>query len=228
MLALLLRSSPQKRTQDPRFSTHVASCGKRVAGGWLSFRCSVCEQWCHKRCSGIRSEPEFRMLAPWSCLSLQRPGPTIDPVPQPGVVGYGEYQIVGFFLVWYLPRLVPSFRRLRGPGRVGSQVRPRVHEARITLVTVLQVLTSGEETSCSSTATAYVTATQNCRTSLHRNHVQVACLQETKLVPGSALEEFSGYTTVRRDRTTGGGGVMCLVSHSCTFSVWDTTDIINA
>ena len=45
----------------------------------------------------------------------------------------------------------------------------------------------------------------------------------TKLVPGSALEEFSGYTTVR---TTRAGGVMCLVSHSCTFSEWDTTDII--
>ena len=42
-----------------------------------------------------------------------------------------------------------------------------------------------------------------------------------KLVPGSTLEEFRGYTTVRRDRTTGGGGVIYLVSHSCTFSEWD-------
>ena len=61
---------------------------------------------------------------------------------------------------------------------------------------------------------------------LHKNNVQVACLQETKLVPGSALEEFRGYTIVRRDRTTGGGGAMCLVSHTCMFSEWNTSDII--
>ena len=63
---------------------------------------------------------------------------------------------------WFPPRLVPSFR---GPGGVGSQVLPSVHKARTTLAIVLQVLTSGEATSCSSTATAFVTPTQNCRTS---------------------------------------------------------------
>ena len=120
----------------------------------------------------------------------------------------------------------PSFWRLRGPGGVGSQVLPRVHKARITLVIVLQVLTSGEATSCSSTATAFVTATQNCRTSCTKIMCKSPVCKRLNLSLAPPLEEFRGYTTVRRDRTTGGGGAMCLVCHSCTFSEWDTTDII--
>ena len=49
---------------------------------------------------------------------------------------------------------------------------------------------------------------------LHKKHVQVACLQETKLVPGSDLKEFRERTTVR---TAGGGGVMCRVPHMHVF-----------
>ena len=41
------------------------------------------------------------------------------------------------------------------------------------------------------------------------------------------LQELQESGTPGRDRTTGGGGVMCLVSHSCTFSEWDTSDIIS-
>ena len=93
---------------------------------------------------------------------LQRPGPTIAPPPHTAARSRRIWRIPDR---WYPPRLVPSFRRLRGPGGVGSQVLPRAHKARTTLAPMLHVLNSGEATSCSSTAMAFVTATQNCRTS---------------------------------------------------------------
>ena len=111
---------------------------------------------------------------------------------------------------WYLPRLVPSFRRLRGPGGVGSQVLPRVHKARIPLVTVLQVLTSGEATSCSSTATAYVTATQNCRTSCTKTMCKSPVCKRLNLY--LAPPSRSSVVTRQSDETEPPEGVVSCVS----------------
>ena len=154
---------------------------------------------------------------------LQRPGPTIDLVS-----AARSRRIWRIPDRWYLPRLVPSFRQLWDPGGrrsglSGTTQSPRGQDNASNSATGVD-LGGGNILQFNCNGIRHCHA--ELQDFLHRNHVQVACLQETKLVPGSALEEFSGYTTVRRDRTTGGGGVMCLVSHSCTFSEWDTTDII--
>ena len=136
-------------------------CEKGVAGEWILFRCSVCEQWCHKRCSGIRSEPEFRQLSPWSCLSCN------DTV-------------------------------------ADAAQSPQGQDNASNSATAVDL---GEATSCNSTATASVTATQNCRTSCTKNMCKSPVCKRLNwsLAPPS---RSSGDSQVRRDRTTRGGGVM--------------------
>ena len=100
-----IEENPGPEVLDP-----CSVCGKRAAGGWLSFRCSVCEQWCHCRHGAVR---------PATTQSHHRPHPAAR-----------SRRIWRIPDRWYHPRLVPSFRRLRGPGGVGSQGLPRFHKAR--------------------------------------------------------------------------------------------------
>ena len=60
---------------------------------------------------------------------------------------------------------------------------------------------------------------------LHEHSVKVACLQETKLVPGSKDPSVAGYTLLRRDRPRGGtgGGLAFLIHHSVAYVEVDTS-----
>ena len=63
---------------------------------------------------------------------------------------------------------------------------------------------------------------------LHRHQVKVACIQETKLRPGSPHKEFSNYTSIRKDRRGGrGGGLLTLVHQSLSFREADTATLPN-
>ena len=196
-VAGIIEENPGPEVLDP-----CSVCGKRVSGGWLSIRCSVCEQWCHRRCSGICSEPEFRRLAPWSCPSCNDPVPPSTPSRSPESSGMVSTRLL---ITSSSGTFFSATSGSWGGGSSGSfqsqpyQDNATANAARVDLGggNILQFNCNG---------------IRHCHAELqdflHKNHEQVACLQETKLVPGSALEEFRGCITIRRDRTTRGGGVL--------------------
>ena len=67
---------PPGPVQDP-----CSICGNRVHLGWISFLCMVCDQWCHRRCSGIHSQADYRRLAPRCCLTYAPPPPVPPATP---------------------------------------------------------------------------------------------------------------------------------------------------
>ena len=65
-------ASPRPRPR-PLFSLW-----RSVHAGSVAFLWMVCDQWCHRRCSGIYSLADYRRLAPWSCPT------SVPPAPPPG------------------------------------------------------------------------------------------------------------------------------------------------
>ena len=64
--------------QDP-----CSVCDDRVHAGWVALVCMVCDQWCHRRCSGIYSPADYRRLAQWNCLTCSTPVPPAAPAREP-------------------------------------------------------------------------------------------------------------------------------------------------
>ena len=64
--------------QDP-----CSVCGDRVNSSWVAFLFMVCDQWCHRSCSGIHSPADYRRLAPWSCPTCSTPVPPAAPIREP-------------------------------------------------------------------------------------------------------------------------------------------------
>ena len=54
---------------------------------------------------------------------------------------------------------------------------------------------------------------------LHKHNIHIATIQETKLTPARLTPKFPGYTTLRLDRPTrGGGGLITLIHKSIPFT----------
>lgn len=53
---------------------------------------------------------------------------------------------------------------------------------------------------------------------MHINNIYMAIIQETKLQPHKKIPNFDNYTTIRQDKTTGGGkGLMILLQKNIHF-----------
>ena len=63
---------------------------------------------------------------------------------------------------------------------------------------------------------------------LHNNKISIACLQETKLQQTSQSPQFSGYSTIRKDREgRQGGGLMILVRDDIPFQIDPLIEVNN-
>ena len=222
---LLLRAGIEQNPGPPTTSIKdpCAVCGRRVAGGWLAFRCCACSLWCHRRCAGINTEADYLRLAPWSCPTCAIPAPpssgTREPESSDLEGTLSSFSSSGTFHSAFSgftdqPSCVsPAGSGLSpSPQTVAPQQRTG---ARLEGGSILQFNCNGIH-HCRAELQDYLT----------RHQVKVACLQETKLYVGSTLREFDQYTSVRRDRPAGrGGGLITLVHHSSTFKELNTGNI---
>ena len=77
---------------------------------------------------------------------------------------------------------------------------------------------TARSTSYSSTLTDLGNKLTELEVVLERNKVKVAVIQESKLSPKSKNPCIQNYTTVRKDRSHGQGGLLIFIHRSITFS----------
>ena len=153
-----------------------------MSGGWLSFLCSVCEQWCHKRYSGIRSEPEFRRLAPWSCPYCNDPVPPSTPSRSPESSDMENTRsLVSSSSGTFFSATSGSWRS----GLSGTTQSPQGQDNASNSATGVD-LGGGNILQFNCNGISHCHA--ELQDFLHKNHVQVASLQETKLVTRQSYE----------------------------------------
>ena len=186
-------------------------CGKRVAGGFVSFRCTSCELWCHRRCSDLNTVQEYHRLAPWSC----------PPCSLPQHPSHSTRESDSSDLERTLSTLTSSSSSSTSWASAAShlslpQVPPIPTNPTARAPPAGSPVTAGRFLQFNCNGILHCHA--ELEDFLHKNHVLVACIQETKLRPSSSVKEFRDYASVRRDREGGaGGGLLTLVHHSVSF-----------
>ena len=164
----------------------------------------VCDQWYHRRCSGINFPAEYRQLAPWSCPTCSTPVPPAAHTREPESSDLERTRSTlssGDSLSQRSLSIGPS-----SPAQTSTAApRPALERSRF-----LQF-------NCNGRLHCHV----ELQDFLHRHQVLVACVQETKLGVNSSLKVFTGYSTFRRDCPTGGdgGGLVTRVHHSFSYRV---------
>ena len=145
-----------------------------------SVTCSSCHLWVHKACSGLSKlsawNPDW--VCPACFVTPLRPLPASEPLSPPPSPPYSSQP---------LPQAPLQYPRPIMEGATGS---PPANQNLL-----LQFNCNGIQ-HCSRELVAL----------LHERDIGVAAVQETKLTPQSTLPPFNGYTPIRRDRPTGGGG----------------------
>ena len=165
----------------------------------------VCDQWCHRRCSGIHSPARLPAASPVELPHMLHPSPTCAPTRERDS---SDLERTRSILLCRDSHLSLSIG-LRSPSAQTSTAVPGPSLERGRFL----------QFNCNSILQCHT----KLQDFLHRHQVLVACVQETKLGVNSSLKEFTDYATVRRGRPTGvGGGLVALVHHSIPYRVPDS------
>ena len=202
--ALLLVSQGVESNPGPGEVFPCAVCNSPVSWRGVSFLCTICQKWCHRRCCNIDTRQEYLRLSPWCCPGCSVPrAPSISS----GSTSNSSSLSSSASYRTALASLSSS---------LASSETTSASDSQIPLTRILQLNCNGLNSSHTEIA-AFLT----------EKNISIACLQETKLSTRSTLKPFPGYTPIRQDRDTGrgGGGLLTLIREDLHFATWDTSSL---
>ena len=204
-LLLLLLSGDIETNPGPYMCPTCNRPWTRRTGG---IQCGGCDSWTHYniQCSGVRQHGHIPQG--WRCILCHpshnmTPPPLSSPSTPPLPVSSPPSPTPP--PTSPAPRLPPR----GGPGGAGvsppalTPSRPQNNT-----LNILKINTNGIRNKI-----------MELRALLHEQHIHIATIQESKLTTTSNTPSFPGYTTLRHDRPTrGGGGLLTLIHKDIHFT----------
>ena len=197
------------------------TCNRPWTRRTRGIQCGGCDSWTHYniRCSGVRQHAHIPQG--WRCLRCHPShntalpplsSPSTPPLPVPSPLSPTLPPAPPCptspptpSLTAPAPRLPPR-GGLRGAGVSPPALTPS--RPQNNTLNILQINTNGIRNKI-----------MELRALLHEQHIHIATIQESKLTTTSNTPSFPGYTTLRHDRPTrGGGGLLTLIHKDIPFT----------
>ena len=206
-LLLLLLSGDIETNPGPY---KCPTCNRPWTRRTVGIQCGGCDSWTHYniRCSGVRHHAHIPQG--WRCIrchpshNMTLPPLSSPSTPPPPVSSPLSPTPLPLPLLPVSPLVgAPEERESPPPPPALTPSRPQNNT-----LNILQINTNGIRNKI-----------MELRALLHEQHIHIATIQESKLTTTSNTPSFPGYTTLRHDRPTrGGGGLLTLIHKDIPFT----------